>query len=103
MSSAFLYSASARAKSPLASSATAKLLWARASLGDFSQACSNRNAASRHRPFLATSVPNAICVDAFSGCLYDVQAPATRSKEKATMLFEFKRLLRFAARGRSVL
>ena len=75
----------ARAKSPLASSETARLLCARALLGSFATACSKRNAASRQRPFFATAVPKASCVDGFSVWEYDVHAPATTSKERAAM------------------
>src|SRR6185436_9770509 len=79
-SSAFLYSTSARAKSPLASIATARLLWARAFDGSFAIACSKRKAASRQWPSFATSVPKASCVDERSVWEYDVHALATRSR-----------------------
>src|SRR6266542_5603236 len=86
-SSAFLYSASARANSPSASSATARLLCARALFGSFSTAFSNRKAASRQSPLRATAVPKEIWVCAFSVREYEEHPAATRAAPRTSAAF----------------
>src|SRR6185503_20341465 len=86
-SSARLYSASARENSPSASSATARLLCARALFGSCWTARSNRNAASRHSPRRATEVPNAIWVCALSVREYDEQPVVMTAAKTASANF----------------
>ena len=104
-SSARLYSASARAYSPVASRATARLLCARALFGSFATACSKRKEASRQRPFLRDpGFPNAICEETWSvrwhrRTLHPVDAARTRTKVAAS-ISDRSRYYRKASGGR---